>query len=151
MMNQNKLGMLAGLALGTVVAFGSMAQAQDKPEAKPAHPPVGAEGRRPGMQDRLSKIAEELKLTDDQKQKWEAIFKDQAEKPKGNRADNALSGEAKAAKAKEIRDSSDAKIKALLTPEQQEKWKAYREKLRENAGRGRPGGPAKAEASPEKQ
>jgi protein CpxP len=151
MMNKHKLGMLAGLALGGVVAFGSIARAQDKPEAKPAHPPVGAEGRRPGMQDRLTKITEELKLTDDQKQKWEAIFKDQSEKAKEIRANTALSGEEKMAKAKEIRDASDAKIKALLTPEQQEKWKAFREKMRENAGRGRPGGPAKAEASPEKK
>lgn len=142
---------MAGLALGSLVAFSAIARAEDKPETKPAQPPVGAPGQRTGVQNYREKIATELKLTDDQKQKWEAIFKEQAEKAKAVHADTALSGPDRMAKVKEMRDSTDAKIKALLTPEQQEKWKAMREKMREGGGRGQPGASKKSESKSEQK
>src|SRR5438552_1087368 len=129
-MKKNKVSMLAGLALGSLVALSTIARAEDKPETKPPQPPAGAEGRRTGLQDYRKKIAEELKLTDDQKQKWEAIFKEQSDKAKEIHSNTTLSSQDRMAKVKEMRESTETKIKALLTPEQQEKWKAS-EKRRE--------------------
>jgi len=49
-----------------------------------------------------------------------------------------------------MRESTDAKIKALLTPEQQEKWKAFLEKTR-GGGRGVQGAVKKAAAPAEQK
>ena len=87
----------------------------------------------------LRRLGEELQLTDAQKEKLMPQLRDEGEKMRALWADTKLSREEKMAKFKELRELASAKTKAILTPEQQEKW----EKIRANmaAGRGLPGGP----------
>jgi len=76
-----------------------------------------------------------LKLTDDQKQKWEAIAKEQSEKAKELHGDTASPARTGWPRSRKCGNQPDAKIKALLTPEQQEK--VEKPSLRKPRGGGR--------------
>ena len=81
------------------------------------------------FQNRLAVLAEKLNLTDEQQAAIKPILAIEANDITAVRQDNSLSGEQKQTKIAGIREASDAKINALLTPEQQAKWA----KLKENA------------------
>jgi len=84
---------------------------------------------REAFQNRLSMIAEKLNLTDEQKTAIKPILVTEVNDITAVMQDNALSKEQKQSKVSGIREASDTKINALLTPEQQAKWA----KLKENA------------------
>jgi len=90
-------------------------------DTKPAENKSAAPGKA-AVRDRLQQISEELKLTDDQKEKLKPIFREEAGKLRELRNDKDLSREDRAAKIKTIRDDAAAKVKPILTPEQLEKW-----------------------------
>lgn len=81
------------------------------------------------FQNRLTVLAEKLNLTDEQKAAINPILATEANDIKAVAQDNSLSKEQKQTKIAGIREASDTKINALLTPEQQAKWA----KLKENA------------------
>ncbi len=81
------------------------------------------------FQNRLTMLAEQLNLTDAQKTAIKPILATEANDIKAVMQDNSLSREQKQTKISGIREASDTKINALLTPEQQAKWA----KLKENA------------------
>jgi periplasmic protein CpxP/Spy len=148
-MKTKRISLIAALIAGVLVAYLPMGQAQDanasKDATKPAGRPSGSGG--PGGQraemakERLNKMAEELKLTDEQKTKVEAVMKEQQEKMRGAREANAnATPEVRREKAKAAREEVSKKMKGILTPEQFAKW----EKMpmgRGPGGQGRPGGP----------
>lgn len=110
------------LTLAAIVAAGLLAgstalQAQDAPPAN-----------RSGMHGRpnIDQIAKDLNLTDDQKTQFKAAFKDQQTKMKALRSDTSVSKEDRKAKAREIREATQTKIKEILTPEQ---FKKFREEI----------------------
>lgn len=112
--------LLALLTLGALVALSPSTTAQDAPKegAKPQRPAA-----QPGVRrDRVDVMAEQLKLTDDQKKQLQTIFKEDAEKMRALRQNTALSREDRQAKLKEIRDASETQVKKVLTTEQWEKW-----------------------------
>lgn len=76
--------------------------------------------------ERLKTLGEKLGLTDEQKEKVKEIIQKNMPKMKELRADTALSQEDKRAKMMELRKAEMAEIRALLTPEQQEKMKEMR-------------------------
>lgn len=115
-----KLSLCAVLA--SLAAFGPSASAQEKKDEAPAKAPARGEGRRGDPQERLKQLAEELKLTDEQKEKLKPIFQEEMEKLKALREDTATPREAKFAKFREIQQANEAKIKPILTAEQVEKW-----------------------------
>ncbi len=127
-MKRIKAGVLGIIAVSGLMAFGPLAQAEDnkieKSEAK--------EGRAEARRDRMKQIAEELKLTDEQKEKLKPIFKEEAEKLRELRGDDKLTRVEKMAKIKEIREAGFTKIKTVLTPEQTEKFQKIREEARKN-------------------
>jgi Spy/CpxP family protein refolding chaperone len=111
------IAILAALMLGCAAAFAAAA-----PDANsPGHRNRGPAANRPAH-DMLQQLSEKLNLTEEQKTKVKAILADEATEIKAVHADTALTTEQKAAKVKEIRDSSREKINALLTPEQQKKF-----------------------------
>lgn len=77
----------------------------------------GARGR-----ERFEKLKTDLALTDDQAKKVQDIMMAQREKMKGMKDDTTLSADQKKEKMKAGREEVDAKISALLTPEQKAKW-----------------------------
>jgi len=89
-----------------------------------AAPPAAA---KPGHGDRLAKMAEELNLTDAQKDQIRPILKDSMTQRKALQGDATLTEEQKKAKMKELRTATHDKIFAVLTPEQQTKFDAMKE------------------------
>ena len=71
----------------------------------------------------LQMLSEKLNLTEEQKAKLKPILQDQAQQMKGLHDDASLTPEQKAAKKKAIHDTTHDQINAVLTPEQQEKFK----------------------------
>lgn len=140
----NKVSLLAMLALGGLVACGTMAKAEDT--NKPAKPPGDHQGPPPGgprgdMKERAAKMAEELGLNDDQKTKMAEVMKEQGPKLKALREDTSLSKEDKQAQMKALREASTEKVKGILTAEQFEKWQKIQQSRRGPGGPGGPGGP----------
>ena len=127
-MRINKLSLIAVLALGGLVACGTIATAQDAKDGKKK------EGRRmPAVEQRLDRMTEQLKLTDEQKPKVKAVLEDGSKKMQDVRS---APPEERREKMQGIRDEEDKKIKAILTPEQTEKW----DKMRSERRKGGPGG-----------
>ncbi|MCX6895622.1 MAG: hypothetical protein NTZ16_09035 [Verrucomicrobia bacterium] len=136
-MKFNRTSLIAVIALGGLVAFGTFVKAEDKPEAKP-------HGKAHGdMKERGAKMAEELGLNEEQKAKMAEVMKEFGPKYKAIGDDASLSKEDKMAKMKALSDERKAKIKEFLTPEQIEK-------LQKLEAAHRPGGP-KGDHKPEKK
>jgi Spy/CpxP family protein refolding chaperone len=75
----------------------------------------------------LQMLSEKLNLTDDQKAKIKPILQDQMQQMKTVREDSSLSEEQKRAKMKSVHESLHDQINAVLTPEQQAKFKQMRQ------------------------
>ena len=144
------------LSIALLAALTAPAFAADAPEGgkEKNRPPAGERG--PARRNRMDQLSEDAKLTADQKAKLAPVLQDEAKKLKEIRDNTELTKEQKAAKTKEIRSESSAKIKDVLTPEQTESLKKAREERAKNApnggGRGgrrqggeKPGKPNKAE------
>ena len=119
--------------------MGSGVQAQDSQPEKPT-PKVRPE-RKAGaeasvVKQRLERLAEQLKLTDEQKTKVREILREQVKQLRGLRQDQSMARADKVAKLKEIRESLQSQIEPVLTEEQLEKWKAIleRQQQRRKAG-----------------
>jgi Spy/CpxP family protein refolding chaperone len=127
-MKISKIAVIAAIAVSSLVTF--TAAAQDKPPGEgngphKEHPQAGA---------RMDKMATELGLNADQKAKWEALMKSQAEKMKAIHDDASLTQEQKREKAKALREDNDKQMKQILTPEQYAKWEKMRQERREHPG-----------------
>ena len=72
---------------------------------------------------KLKAVFEQLNLTPEQKTKIEAIEKTAADAVKAVKADTALTDEQKQTKIRELRKQANKDIMAVLTPEQQQKFK----------------------------
>ncbi len=133
-MKCNKLNLVALMALSGLVAFGPMANAQEKKtEKQPAKPKIEGDAKPAARRDRLSQMAEQLNLTAEQQAKIKPILQDEAKELKALRDDTGLSPQDRRGKVQKIREATNAKIKPILTAEQAEKLA----KLREQAPRGR--------------
>jgi periplasmic protein CpxP/Spy len=123
-----------------VCAFGlvaSVAVAQDT--STPAPPPDTAQGPPPGggrgMMDparRTEMLRNQLGLNDTQTAQVKAILEDERTKMEALRADTSSSMQEKRPKMMAIRQDEEAKIEAILTPDQKAKFEAMRQR--------RPGG-----------
>jgi Spy/CpxP family protein refolding chaperone len=110
-----KKSMLLALLLGAALASSPATMAQEKKE--------GEKGKgRANPEERLKQLAEALKLTDEQKTKLEPILKEEGEKLRAIFSDANASREEKGKKMQEARKDISAKVKAVLTPEQAEKY-----------------------------
>ena len=128
-MKLNKMGWLAAVAAGGVLAFGpglGAAEEQGKAEG-------GAGNRGAGMRQRMEQMSEELKLTDEQKEKVQEALRAQFEQMRDLRD---ATPEQRREKGKAMMEQRDKKMKEILKPEQYEKW----QKLQ-------PGGPGNAGAT----
>ncbi len=127
-----KLLTVLTLSLGGLLIAPMQSQAQD---AKPAD--GGA------RRDRVAMMKENLGLSDEQVAKIKPIVEADREKMKALREDTTTSQEDKRAKFMEIFKAQEEKIKPILTPEQQEKWKEQMAKMAERRANG--GKPADAD------
>jgi Spy/CpxP family protein refolding chaperone len=145
MKSTKKTLFLTALAVGSLLAFGTVANAGDTTNTPPATPPAGAPPPGgppggPGMRGQagFERIAEQLNLTDDQKPKVKAIIEDQRKKMGDLRQDTSLSREDKMAKRKAIQDDTVAQMKAVLTADQFQKWQVMQPQMRNRPPGGTP-------------
>lgn len=155
-MKATRISLIAALIAGVLLAYSPAASAQDKDkEAKPgtkreARPgrPGGPGGERgpEAMKERMNKMAEELKLSEEQKTKVEAAMKAQLEKRRAIGQDSSLSDEQKREKGRALREDLNKEMKKILSAEQFAKW----EKMGPGGGPGGPGGERKGKGKGEK-
>lgn len=118
-MSQSRWSILAILVLSAAgVTF-----AQTSPQASPADKHAAMHQKGESAEQHLQMLSEKLNLTDDQKAKLKPILQDQMQQMKAVREDSSLSEDQKRAKMKSIHESLHDQINAVLTPEQQAKFK----------------------------
>src|SRR5438067_989883 len=121
-MKINKISIMIGLALGGLVACSSVASAQDQ---KP-----GGRGRGPSIEQRMERMTEELKLTDEQKPKVKAVLEASQKKRQELFGDTSVAREDRREKMRAINEEEDKKLKEILTADQYAKHEKMREQLR---------------------
>jgi len=135
-MRINKLAVMAAIALGGLVALSTVAIAQD---AKDGQKKGGKGG--PSVEQRLDRMTEQLKLTDEQKPKVKAVLEETSKKmqdvPREERRD----------KMPAIMEEQNKKLKEILTPDQMEKYEKMRAEFRKKGGPGGPNGEKKSDGT----
>ena len=112
------------LAIQVVVAGLLFGQAsQPAQTSMPQSQGTKAHWQAESPEQHLQMLSEKLNLTDEQKTTLKPILEDQAQQMKAIHADTSLSEEQKRDKMKAIHETFHDKINAVLTPEQQVKFK----------------------------
>jgi len=137
-MKSDRFLLLASLILGSTLMAGPLALADDKKDdskdSSKGDSTQTAPDHKRGKEeliDRFKHMAEQLNLTDEQKEKIKPIFKEEAGKLKELQGDDKLSRKEKVHKLRDVQEKISAKLKDVLTPEQLEKW----EKLKDERGK----------------
>ena len=125
-MKATKTMLIAALAAGSLLVWSQASRAADT-NTPPSTPPAGAPpaGQHPpGMRGgaTLDQLAQQLNLTDDQKVKVKPILDARDQKMRDLRGDTSLTPEDRRARMKALRDDMTMQMKAVLTPEQFDKW-----------------------------
>ena len=129
-MNMNKQTLIALAAIAGALSLQPLTRAAATNE--PAQP-AGSD-RLGAWRERMQETARELNLTDDQKEKLQALIRGQMEKVRDLRQDTSLSQADKKEKFQAIREETIAEAKKVLTPEQFEKWQAKQGQMAGGAG-----------------
>jgi len=117
----------AGLMMG-----GQTSHALQTAPAAQGHGAMGGSPMGPMTPEaRLKMLTEKLNLSEDQQAKLKPILEDQSKQMKAVHDNASLAPADKQAKMKELHDSSVEKINAVLTPDQQAKWKQMRQEMME--------------------
>ncbi len=130
-MKNIKLNVITMAALGALVAFAPISRAQPADSnANRERPSAGQRERRgagPAGENAFNRMAEQLKLTDEQKAKLQPIYREEMTKLRELRQDTSLTREQRTEKTRAIREKSLAKMKPELKAEQFEQLKKMRE------------------------
>ncbi|MHC1763501.1 MAG: hypothetical protein AB9869_04225 [Verrucomicrobiia bacterium] len=129
-MKMIKLNAITVAALGALVAFAPISRAQTADTANQERPAAGQPQRRaagPAGENAFNRMAEQLKLTDEQKAKLQPIFREEMTKLRELRQDTSLTREQRTEKTRTIREQYLAKMKPELKAEQFEQLKKMRE------------------------
>lgn len=133
---------MAVIAMAGLLAFSSSASAQTN--APPAGGRQGAGrqgGRGQGVEQQMTRLTEQLKLTDEQKPKVKAVLDEQDKKIMELRGNTGTAPEDRRAKLQSIREDSNKKLKEVLTAEQFTKYEELQRQQRgRRAGTVTPGG-----------
>lgn len=112
-------------ALVALAAVASLIHVQPLARAAETNAPApAAAGGAAGLRERMQETAKELNLTEEQKQKLQAILREKLEKLRGLKDDTSLTREEKMEKIKAVREEITSEVKNILTPDQFDKWKA---------------------------
>jgi protein CpxP len=115
-----------------LMVVGQTSRAQQTGPAAQEHGAMGGSGMTAMTpESRLKMLTEKLNLTDDQQAKLKPILEDQSKQMKALHDDTSLAPTEKQAKMKELHESSVEKVNAVLTPDQQAKWKQMRQEMME--------------------
>lgn len=130
-----KIGLMAALALGALMAGNTISNAQDdKAEKK------GGRKGGPTVEQQLEHMTKELSLTDDQKPKVKEVIEANRKQMQEVFADRTGSRDERREKMQKIGDEQDKKLKAILNADQYTKWEKMRDKMREEMRNRKKGG-----------
>ena len=124
-------GALMLLATFSIAPRPATAAPLQDPAQEPAPAPQ-AEGRLT-PEKVVSMLDSKLALSDDQKNKITPIIADRQQRMRALHSDTSQRPMQRRRKAKEIMSDSDQKIKAVLTPEQQQKYSEMEQQMRDEA------------------
>jgi hypothetical protein len=130
-MRINKYSLIAALLLGGAVAGTSVASAQTSTNA------ARGQRRAPNMEQRMDRLSQELKLTDEQKPKVKAALEDMAKKRQELFSDSSVPREQRREKMQTMMADENKKMKEILNADQFEKWQKMQAEMRQrrpNAG-----------------
>lgn len=129
-----RLPVLAALVLSATVCGSALAQ-----QSAPA--PAGAQGNPPGAsqqhmhkfdaETQLQRLTKQLVLTPDQQTRLRPILEQRDQQLQALHGDTSLKPADRRAKVQSIMQDSENQISGVLTQEQNDKWKAMREKAME--------------------
>lgn len=120
-MSNTRWSILAVLMLSA--AGLTFAQPSQESQAPTPNQHAGVQHNGESVDQHLQMLSEKLNLTDDQEAKLKPIVQDLMQQTKAVHDDSSLSPEQKRTKMKSIHESFHDQINAVLTPEQQTKFK----------------------------
>ena len=133
---------------GNLIAWDLAMRAQDSTTNTPPPPAAPQRGMRGGAPS-FDQVSQQLNLTDDQKPKVKAVLDDMRKQNSDVRADQSVTGADRRAKMQSIRDDANTKLKAILTPDQFQKWQTLTPaRGNRRAGGGAAGGAAAGTNAP---
>lgn len=140
---RNTMALVCGAAL---LGLPAAAQSTTDPAPPPAQtdgpPPPGMGGPRGGPGRRVEMLQHELNLNQDQTSQVRAIMEAERTQSEALRSNSSLGPEERRSQMMAIRKQTNAKVKAILTPEQATKFDALQARMRERMqGRGGGDGP----------
>jgi Spy/CpxP family protein refolding chaperone len=126
---------MTALALGALLVLTPMGRCEDNNDKASTDQTPAAAGKNvaKSRQSQFQHMAEQLKLTDEQKTKLQPILKEETTKLRELRQDTNLTAEQRRDKAREIRAQYVAKAKPILSTEQFEQFKKTQQ---QTGGRG---------------
>jgi Spy/CpxP family protein refolding chaperone len=131
-MSRNISISLALLAVAAMITVAPTSRALQTASNTQEHGAMGGSPMGPMTpENRLKMLTEKLNLTEDQQAKMKPIIEDQSKQMKAIHDDSSLAPADRQAKMKEIHESSIEKMNAILTPDQQAKWKQLRQEMME--------------------
>jgi Spy/CpxP family protein refolding chaperone len=120
-MKANKTMLIAALAVGSLLVWSPALCAADT-NTPPSTPPAGTPPADRGPRAGFERMAEQLNLTADQKPKVQSIEDTRRQKMIDLSNDTSLSPKDRQAKRKIVGEEMAQQMKAVLTPEQFDKW-----------------------------
>jgi protein CpxP len=137
------LVVLCGAGLATSAAFAQQGTAPPATDGQQQAPPAngamqGPQGGQRGMnpERQLAMMQQQLSLTDDQTAQIRQILTDASGKMDALRANTALAQDDLRAQMMTLRQGVQAKVRAVLTPDQQTKYDAMQASMRQRRGAG---------------
>jgi Spy/CpxP family protein refolding chaperone len=124
--------------------LGATAFAEQNPPPSP--PPGGGDqpqGQRRGMpsvDDQVKMLSDRLNLTADQQTKIKPILEDQRTQAQALRKDDSLSDDDRRTKMRTLRESTNSKIRDVLTDDQKKQFDEMQQQMRDRGRQPQPGG-----------
>ena len=122
--------------------LGAAAFAQQNPAPPPpsgADQPQGPRRGMPSVDDQIKMMSDRLNLTPDQQTKIKPILEDQRTQAQALMKDESLSDDDRRNKMRTLRESTNSKIRDVLTDDQKKQFDEMQQQMRDR-GRQQPGG-----------
>ncbi|MGA8940163.1 MAG: Spy/CpxP family protein refolding chaperone [Acidobacteriaceae bacterium] len=153
---------LCGAGLAVSAAFAQQDTAPPPPDGQQQGPPPDGQMQGPPMgghrgmnpERRLEMMQRRLNLSDAQTAQVRTIFSESRAKMDALRSDTSLTREDRRSQMMNLRQGEQAKVRAVLSPEQQAKYDAMMQRMRERRGEaamqgGNPQPPPAASSDPQ--